>query len=79
MRKGLILLAAAASLGTAALSAAPASAQYHGGSGYHHGWDRHDRHADWRREHYRHERERDWRWHHRRYDHRYGNYYGHRR
>jgi hypothetical protein len=62
MRKGLVLLAAAATLGTVAI-ATPASAQYYGG-GYHHGdhWDHRDR-GDWRRDDWR--RQRDWRWHHR--------------
>jgi hypothetical protein len=67
MRKGLILLATAATLGTAAI-ASPASAQYYGG-GYHQGWDRGDhwdhRDGDWRRDEWRRERAREWRRHHR--------------
>jgi hypothetical protein len=68
MRKGLVLLATAATLGAAAI-ASPASAQYYGDGGYHHGWDRgghwdhHDR--DGRGDDWRSERAREWRWHHR--------------
>jgi len=58
MKMGLMLLAAAATLGTAAVST-PASAQrYYHHDGYHRGY-----HHDWHRDHWRHDR--SWRWHHR--------------
>ena len=67
MKMGLIMLAAAATLGTAAISA-PASAQgYYHHDGYHHGYHRdwhrdwhHDGRRDWHRDHWRHDRD----WHH---------------
>ena len=65
MRKGLILLATAATLGAAAI-ASPASARYHDG-GEHRGWERggHRDHRDRRGEEWHRERAREWRWHHR--------------
>jgi hypothetical protein len=57
MKMGLMLIAAAATLGTAAI-ATPASAQYYHHDGYRHGY-----HHDWHRDHWRHDR--GWRWHHR--------------
>lgn len=82
MRTGLMIIAAATTLGTAAI-ATPASAQgyYGGGYGHHEGWrggDRYDRGRDWHRARWERERARDWRWrHHHEYDrHRYRGYYG---
>lgn len=79
MRKGLIMLAAAATLGSVGFSSAASAADWHHRGhdrwehrdrGRHHGWRNHDR-DDWR-----------WRrWHHRRHHHRwyrngyYNNYY----
>jgi len=80
MRTGLMILATAATLGAAAIGAAPASAQYYG---HHDGYrdhrggdrgDRWDRHRDWQRDHRRHEREREWHHHNRHYG--YNGYYG---
>ncbi|MDH7639023.1 hypothetical protein [Sphingomonas oryzagri] len=80
MRKGLIMLATAVSIGATAIGAAPASAHRYG-DGYHHGYDRHhgwDRGDRWGRDReWRHHRERDRRWawrHHHRYG--YNGYYG---
>ena len=72
MHKGLIMIAA--TLGAGAIAAAPASAQYYGGSHrgwHHHGHDRWDRHREWR--HHRYERERHGEWRH---HHGYRGYYG---
>lgn len=63
MRTGLFIVAAAATLGTAAIGVAPASARdyhhgYHHDRGYHHGWHdnnwRHGRDHGWHNRHYRH-------------------------
>jgi hypothetical protein len=68
MKLGLALLAAAATLGSAAI-ATPAAAQGYYHHDYHHGY-----HRDWHRDHWHHDR--DWRWHHR-YAYRHHPYYHH--
>lgn len=80
MRTGLMIITAAATLGTVGIAAAPASAQgYYGGYRHHDGWrgDNYRRDA-WRHARWERERQREWRYNHRHEygRHHYRGYYG---